>query len=86
MKCSRCISPARGGGGRPNKMQSWWGGEATHFNPLRLGHLLSEHRHTMATQRALFFFLLRRRQIDIWSPVRLALAKKVVFFDTTKSK
>ena len=37
-----------------------------------LGHLLSKHRHTMATQRALFFFLARRRQIDIRSPVRLA--------------
>ena len=34
--------------------------------------------------RALFFFLLRHRQIDIWSPVRLTLVKKVFFLGGDK--
>lgn len=34
-------------------------------NVFQRGHLLSEHRHTRVTHRAVFFFPLRSRQIDI---------------------
>ena len=44
--------------------------------PRRRIHLLSDRRRARVMHRALFFVLLRNRQIDIWSPVRLTLLKK----------
>ena len=55
---------------RPEKKKSRWEGGASLQNPLQLGHLFSEHRHTRVAHRALFFFRLRSRQIDTWSTVR----------------
>ena len=50
-------------------MQTWWVG--------RRGHLSSDHRHTKVTDVTLLMFPVKSSQIDVWSPVRLALAKKV---------
>ena len=52
--------------------------------PLPRIRLLSDRRRARVTHRALFFFLLRNRQIDIWSPVRLTLPKKVCFLGGDK--
>lgn len=57
-------------------------GSTSFQNALQRDHLLSEHRNTRVTHRALFIFLLRSRQIDIWSPVCLARAKQVVVLIT----
>ena len=54
--------------------------------PLPRIHLLSDRRRARVTHRALFFFLLRNRQIDIWSPVRLTIRKNVCFVGGDKTK
>ena len=75
---------------RPKKLKYKPGeeGKATRRNPLQRGHLLSEHRHARVTHLLRYFssFLLRSRQIDIWSRVRLALFRKSGAFNDINDK
>ena len=54
-------------------------GDVSRRKPLRRIRLLLDRRRARVTHRALFSFLLRNRQIDIWSSVRLTLLNRVFF-------